>query len=65
MKENNNSGISSLLNIVQIIFIILKCFNLINWSWYKVFIPTFISIIFVFVYIVFYISRNYFAKIKK
>lgn len=65
MKEKNDIGINSSLNTIQIIFIILKYFNLINWSWYKVFIPTFISIVFVFVYIIFYIFRNYFTKINK
>ena len=47
MKENNNdNSLLTDIDVIQINFIILKCFNLIDWSWYKVFIPTFIYIIF-------------------
>ena len=43
---NNNSGGSSgvgVLGVLQIIFIVLKCLNLVNWTWTQVFIPTFIG----------------------
>ena len=33
-----------IIDVIQINFIILKCFNLIDWSWWKVFIPLYISI---------------------
>ena len=33
-----------IMDVIQINFIILKCFNLIDWSWWKVFIPLYISI---------------------
>ena len=39
----NYNGIG-VLEILQIIFIILKCMGLINLTWVQVFIPTFISI---------------------
>ena len=44
---NNNSGGSSgvgVLGVCQIVFIILKCLNLVNWTWTQVFIPTFIGV---------------------
>ena len=43
-KQNNNSSGLGLLGVVQIVFIILKLFNLINWTWVQVFIPIFIGI---------------------
>lgn len=43
-KQNNNSSGLGLIGVVQIVFIILKLFNLINWTWVQVFIPTFIGI---------------------
>jgi hypothetical protein len=46
-SSNNNHSSSSgmgLLGVLQIIFIVLKCLDLINWTWVQVFIPTFISI---------------------
>ena len=43
-KQNNNSSGLGLLGVVQIVFIILKLFNLINWTWVQVFIPAFIGI---------------------
>ena len=46
-KYNYNSSTSSggigVLGILQIIFIVLKCLNLIDWTWTQVFIPTFIG----------------------
>ena len=43
--ENKSSGRGfSLLNILTIIFVISKILGFINWSWWLVFTPTFISI---------------------
>ena len=37
----NNPGIFTIL---QVVFIVLKLTNLINWSWWMVWMPTFISL---------------------
>ena len=45
--SNNNHSSSSgmgLLGVLQVIFIVLKCLNLVSWTWVQVFIPTFISL---------------------
>ena len=42
-KSNTGGGIG-IYGVLQIIFIVLKLLKLINWSWWLVFIPTFISI---------------------
>ena len=39
--NSSSSGVSA-LGVFQIVFIILKCFNLIDWTWTQVFIPSFI-----------------------
>ena len=43
MANNSNNDYNVLLTI-QIVLVILKLFNLIEWSWWKVAIPTYISI---------------------
>ena len=45
-SNNNNSSSSGmgLLGVLQVIFIVLKCLNLVSWTWVQVFIPTFISL---------------------
>ena len=43
MADNSNSSYNALYTI-QIVLVILKLFNLIEWSWWKVAIPTYISI---------------------
>ena len=43
MADNSNSSYNTLYTI-QIVLVILKLFNLIEWSWWKVAIPTYISI---------------------
>jgi hypothetical protein len=43
-KNNHASGGIGVLGVLQIIFIVLKCLNLIDWTWVQVFIPTFISL---------------------
>jgi len=47
MNNKNTSSSSGGLGIggvLQIIFIVLKLLNLIEWSWWTVFLPTFISL---------------------
>ena len=46
---NNSKNISAyrgigFFGVLQIIFIVLKVLNMISWSWWAVFIPTFIGI---------------------
>lgn len=42
-SNNHSTGGVGILGILQIIFIVLKCTNLIDWTWTQVFIPTFIG----------------------
>ena len=42
-SNNNSSGGVGVLGVLQIIFIVLKCLDLISWTWTQVFIPTFIG----------------------
>ena len=39
-----SSGGIGVLGVLQIIFIVLKVLNMISWSWWAVFIPTFIGL---------------------
>ncbi len=43
MKNKTNSSGLSVGTVIQIVLIILKLTNLINWSWYVVLIPLWIS----------------------
>lgn len=43
MSDNSNNGYNILLTI-QIVLLILKMFNLIDWSWWLVCIPIYISL---------------------
>lgn len=43
MSDNSNNNYDILLTI-QIVLIILKMFNLIDWSWWMVCIPIYISL---------------------
>lgn len=45
MKENEDLFRIGILDVFQYIFISLKCFNLIDWSWWKVLIPFWISLV--------------------
>jgi hypothetical protein len=47
MADNNNSGGLSLATILFLIFLILKLTNYIDWSWWWVTSPLWISVIFV------------------
>ena len=42
MSKNNSS--ISFLNLLQLVFIVLKLCNVITWSWWAVFIPTLIDL---------------------
>jgi len=43
MNNSNNKGMS-VLGVLQIIFIVLKCFKVITWSWWLVLIPLWVEI---------------------
>ena len=43
-QQQTTTGGVSALGVVQIVFIILKLVGVINWSWWAVFIPLYISI---------------------
>lgn len=40
----SSSGGMGILSWLQVIFIVLKVLDLIDWSWFKVFIPTWIGL---------------------
>lgn len=42
-SQERNTGVST-LGVLQIVFIVLKLCNLINWRWAVVLIPTWISL---------------------
>ena len=44
-KKNKNKGGLGCSTVVQIVCIFLKLFNVVGWSWWVVFIPTYISIL--------------------
>lgn len=41
-SRSNGNGIG-FLGVLQIVFIVLKLCNVLQWSWWMVFIPTYIS----------------------
>ena len=43
-NSNSASGGTSVLSVLQIIFIVLKLLKVITWSWWTVFIPTWIGL---------------------
>lgn len=45
--SNDTSGGAGLLGALQIIFIVLKCCNLVDWAWWQVFLPFFIGLGFI------------------
>lgn len=62
-KSNSASGGTSTLTILQIIFIVLKLLKLITWSWWTVFIPTWIGLgIFVLCFVVIFILKLFSRK---
>ena len=42
--DKKSSGGVGVLGVLQIVFIVLKCIGTIDWSWWSVFIPTWISL---------------------
>lgn len=44
MNNKSSGGGLGLLGVLQIIFIVLKCVGVINWSWWVVFIPLWIDL---------------------
>lgn len=44
MNGNKSVAGTGVLDVLQIIFIVLKLTGLIDWSWWAVFIPLFISL---------------------
>lgn len=44
MNKKSSGGGLGLLSVLQIIFIVLKCVGVIDWSWWTVFIPLWIDL---------------------
>lgn len=56
-KESKNSGGMKFLDVLQIIFLVLKFAGLVNWSWWIVLMPSIISIVlFVLIFITFMVG---------
>ena len=64
MNKNSSSGIG-ILGVLLIIFIVLKLFNIINWSWLIVLIPLWISIGIFIVGLLLIITLYLIKKIKR
>ena len=63
MSSKSSSGGTSVLGVLQIIFIVLKLLKVITWSWWTVFIPTWIGLgIFVLCFIVIFIINLFSRK---
>ena len=59
----SSSGGTSILTVLQIIFIVLKLLKVITWSWWTVFIPTWIGLgIFALCFIVIFILKLFSGK---
>ena len=54
MQKKSDGGGIGVGTVVQIVFIILKLVNVIDWSWWAVFIPTFIGCAITFFALLFY-----------
>lgn len=56
----------SLLGVLQIIFIVLKVCGLIDWSWWVVFIPVWIDLsvvaVFLFIYFIVYAIAYFYSR---
>lgn len=62
-SNNSTSGGTSILSILQVIFIVLKLLKVITWSWWTVFIPTWIGLgIFALFFIVIFILKLFSRK---
>ena len=66
--DRNNTGVS-FLGILQIVFIALKVTNVIDWSWWQVFIPLWINLSLAFIIItivlIAYIVQDVLEILKK
>jgi hypothetical protein len=64
MSSKSSSGGTSILTVLQIIFIVLKLLKVITWSWWKVFIPTWIALgLWGIIFIVLFVIKVYY-KLK-
>ena len=62
-SKNSSSGGVSILGVLQIIFIVLKLLKVITWSWWTVFIPTWIGLgIYILCLIVIFILKLFSRK---
>lgn len=62
-SKSSSSGGTSILTVLQIIFIVLKLLKVITWSWWTVFIPTWIGLgIFALCFIVIFILKLFSGK---
>lgn len=54
---NNNSSRSgmSMLGVLQVIFIVLKCIGTIDWSWWAVLTPLWIDLVLIVITVIFLI----------
>ena len=50
-KDNDSSSGMGLIGVVQVVFIILKLLQVINWSWWTVLIPLWINIVLLVIFI--------------
>lgn len=61
MSSKSSSSGTSILSVLQIIFIVLKLLKVITWSWWTVFIPTWIELgIYGIILIVLFIIKLYY-----
>lgn len=62
-KSSSSGSGTSIVTVLQIIFIVLKLLKLITWSWWTVFIPTWIGLgLFALYYIVIFILKLFSRK---
>lgn len=61
MSSKSSSGGTSILSVLQIIFIVLKLLKVITWSWWTVFIPTWIGLgLYGIIFIVIFVIKLYY-----
>lgn len=52
MNTNNAAGGVGLLDVILVVFVILKLAGVVTWSWWVVLIPLWIGLILIIIYIV-------------
>lgn len=62
MSSKNNGSSIGFLGVLQIVFITLKLCNVLQWSWWMVFIPAYISVGLTIILIVIGIISNWSYK---